>query len=196
MAKNSKKYFEGEPPTMCEYPGCESIAGTRWNKEKTYRYYNTSDLIKKLYPDIIHGYVCSLHHQYVKAENKQMSRFRWRDKHYGTKDTEHRKYVRDHCENIDGRLGWKCTTTMPPPDLIKTVLQEDDPYADGYCRTWLEVDHIDGNTKNNDIANLQTLCSVCHRYKTILNKDAKSPGRKFFRKQKEMVSLEAWIPND
>ena len=30
----------------------------------------------------------------------------------------------------------------------------------------LDVDHIDGNHKNNDPANLQTLCANCHRLKT------------------------------
>jgi hypothetical protein len=35
----------------------------------------------------------------------------------------------------------------------------------------LDVDHIDGNNKNNELTNLQTLCANCHRYKTFLNKD-------------------------
>lgn len=35
----------------------------------------------------------------------------------------------------------------------------------------LDVDHIDGNNKNNDISNLQTLCANCHRLKTYKNKD-------------------------
>ena len=35
----------------------------------------------------------------------------------------------------------------------------------------LDVDHIDGNKKNNDICNLQTLCANCHRLKTKINKD-------------------------
>ena len=35
----------------------------------------------------------------------------------------------------------------------------------------LDVDHIDGNPKNNELSNLQTLCANCHRLKTFLNKD-------------------------
>jgi ribosomal protein L37E len=31
----------------------------------------------------------------------------------------------------------------------------------------MDVDHIDGNHKNNDSANLQTLCANCHRLKTL-----------------------------
>jgi 5-methylcytosine-specific restriction endonuclease McrA len=30
----------------------------------------------------------------------------------------------------------------------------------------LDVDHIDGNHKNNSLNNLQTLCANCHRLKT------------------------------
>ena len=36
----------------------------------------------------------------------------------------------------------------------------------------LDVDHIDGNHKNNDPTNLQTLCANCHRLKTHINKDS------------------------
>ncbi len=35
----------------------------------------------------------------------------------------------------------------------------------------LDVDHIDGDKKNNDLANLQILCSNCHRLKTWANGD-------------------------
>jgi len=35
----------------------------------------------------------------------------------------------------------------------------------------LDVDHIDGNHKNNNLENLQTLCSNCHRLKTKLNNE-------------------------
>ena len=35
----------------------------------------------------------------------------------------------------------------------------------------LDIDHIDGNSKNNSVENLQTLCANCHRLKTYLNQD-------------------------
>jgi hypothetical protein len=38
----------------------------------------------------------------------------------------------------------------------------------------LDVDHIDGDRWNNDIANLQTLCANCHRLKTHLSGDSNS----------------------
>jgi hypothetical protein len=71
----------------------------------------------------------------------------------------YRKYRKSYCENIDGRLGYTCTTTI---------------MWDGQ----LEVDHIDGNPRNNDEENLQTLCSCCHKYKSYINEDYRSPGRK------------------
>jgi hypothetical protein len=71
----------------------------------------------------------------------------------------YRYYKKDYCENIDGRLGYTCTTTI----MISAQL---------------EVDHIDGIPDNNEESNLQTLCSCCHKYKTLLNEDYKTPGRK------------------
>ena len=56
------------------------------------------------------------------------------------------------CENIDGRLGVICTTTISSP-------------------TQLQIDHIDGNKHNNDPANQQILCGCCHALKTAINKD-------------------------
>jgi HNH endonuclease len=69
------------------------------------------------------------------------------------------KYRLDYCENHDGRLGFRCTTT------IMTSGQ-------------LDVDHIDGDPSNNDPGNLQTLCKCCHTYKTLTRRDWSSPGRK------------------
>lgn len=66
---------------------------------------------------------------------------------------DYKKYRKSFCENVDGRLGYKCTSTI-------------------VAERWqLEVDHIDGENSNNDISNLQTLCACCHRYKTMLNEE-------------------------
>ena len=35
----------------------------------------------------------------------------------------------------------------------------------------IDIDHIDGNHKNNDPENLQALCANCHRLKTMEEKD-------------------------
>lgn len=35
----------------------------------------------------------------------------------------------------------------------------------------MDIDHIDGDHKNNNKDNLQELCANCHRLKTIENKD-------------------------
>jgi hypothetical protein len=77
------------------------------------------------------------------------------------KNSKHpyRKYRKDYCENIDGRLGYTCTTT------IVHMIQ-------------LDVDHKDGNHLNNKPRNLQTLCKCCHSYKGLIYEDYKSPGRK------------------
>ena len=72
----------------------------------------------------------------------------------------HKLYRKNFCENVDGRLGYKCTAT-----IVQTDWQ-------------LTVDHIDGNPHNNDPVNLQTLCFNCHAYKTLIYSDWKSPGRK------------------
>lgn len=38
----------------------------------------------------------------------------------------------------------------------------------------LDVDHIDGDSSNNDESNLQTLCANCHRLKTYTDKNIKT----------------------
>ena len=65
----------------------------------------------------------------------------------------------NYCENKDGRLGYVCVAHIPWSGV-------------------LQVDHIDGNPHNHDPANLQTLCANCHTYKTHINKDTRTPGRK------------------
>ena len=59
-----------------------------------------------------------------------------------------------YCENKDRRLGYKCTAYIP-------------------YKGALELDHIDGNILNNFPDNVQTLCKVCHSYKSHKNNDFK-----------------------
>jgi len=68
--------------------------------------------------------------------------------------THHRylKYRKNYCENIDGRLGYVCE------NKVTAVYQ-------------LDVDHINANHADNRPENLQTLCKMCHAYKTINNRD-------------------------
>jgi hypothetical protein len=78
---------------------------------------------------------------------------------------EYRQYRKDYCENRDGRLGYVC---------------DFQPRISGQ----LQTDHIDGNPRNNDPDNLQTLCCNCHVYKTWKYKDYLTPGRKSSIKEK------------
>lgn len=65
---------------------------------------------------------------------------------------------KDYCENKDGRLGFKCTTSI-------------------VWKGMLDVDHINGDPSDNRSKNLQTLCKCCHSYKTHLHRDHSTPGR-------------------
>jgi 5-methylcytosine-specific restriction endonuclease McrA len=69
------------------------------------------------------------------------------------------KHRRDFCENRDGRLGYRCRYK------IRHSAQ-------------LQVDHINGNPRDNSVTNLQTLCANCHVFKTHANQDYRTPGRK------------------
>jgi hypothetical protein len=71
---------------------------------------------------------------------------------YKMADWDYKIYRKSYCENIDGRIGYKCTSTI-------------------VMDAQLTVDHIDGNNVNNDLDNLQTLCFNCHAVKTRINGD-------------------------
>lgn len=75
----------------------------------------------------------------------------------------YRKHRKEYCENRDGRLGYKCRYK------IRHSAQ-------------LQVDHINGNPKDDRPKNLQTLCANCHIYKTHANQDYATPGRKALKK--------------
>ncbi len=75
---------------------------------------------------------------------------------YGAKPLEDHitQVKKTYCENMDGRYGYACTATIPYPGA-------------------LELDHIDGDRCHNVTENVQTLCKVCHSYKSHLNNDFK-----------------------
>ena len=103
---------------ICEVPGCNRVGQHMGNYRKD------GSVIRRKH--------CSKHHG-IK---------------YGLNGWDYKQHRKDYCENIDGRLGFKCTTT-----IIDTDYQ-------------LEVDHIDENHSNSVRENLQTLCACCHRIKT------------------------------
>ncbi len=52
----------------------------------------------------------------------------------------------------------------------------------------LDVDHIDGDSKNNAPENFQVLCANCHRLKTVLNEEWKAFGTKIDKQLKLFCS--------
>ena len=83
------------------------------------------------------------------------------------------KHRKTYCENIDGRLGFTCTYTPPAKEQLALMKNMETTF-----KGWLQVDHKDGNHRNNKQTNLQTLCACCHTIKTAMNKDYATPGRK------------------
>ena len=81
---------------------------------------------------------------------------------YKNRHHPYRKHRKDFCENQDGRFGYRCRYK------IRHMAQ-------------LQVDHINGNPKDNDPSNLQTLCANCHIFKTQSQQDYLTPGRKSLR---------------
>ena len=73
-------------------------------------------------------------------------------------------YKKRYCENQDGRLGFTCPVSL------------DFELPNGV----LHGDHLDGDHENNEMENLQTLCSICHHIKGKNSGDfnSASKGRK------------------
>ena len=124
----------------CEVSNCDKNAHNT-NTTLNPKYRKSSWVAKEFGGD---GYVCGKHH-FIK---------------YGLGGWDYRIHRKDFCENEDGRLGFKCTTTIIAPE-------------------WqLDTDQINGNPSDNRKENLQTLCKCCHSIKTRDSKDYASPGRK------------------
>lgn len=141
----------GKKRPKCEYTeGCTKLAQNQ-NTTENPRWRKT------------HGkHIC--HSCHVKRLLTLVKKDKSKKKHY----TEYRK---DCCENQDGRLGFKCTYVNPSPEqLSKLDLAPD-------FKGYLQVDHIDGDSSNNNPENLQTLCANCHTIKTNWCKDYATRGR-------------------
>lgn len=78
---------------------------------------------------------------------------------------EYRQFRKTYCENVDGRLGFRCTTTI----LIVSQLEVDHIFPKSKAKL---LDWTDEQINHPN--NLQTLCRCCHTYKTIKNGDGKS----------------------
>jgi hypothetical protein len=92
---------------------------------------------------------------------------------YRNSQHPYRQYRKDYCENLDSRLGYRCTHELRH-------------------KGQLQVDHIDGNPYNNHPENLQTLCLMCHYEKTIMCGDNKTAGRKRLKQNPMFTQLFDW----
>ena len=137
----------------CQVPYCSSNAQLITSLEK-WRFRKASWVAEKYDCE---GYVCQKHHSI----------------NYGMGGWDYKIYRKDYCENIDGRLGFTCTYTAPNKEQLEVMNNVELTF-----KGWLQVDHIDGNHKNNKEENLQTLCACCHTIKTAIYKDYLTPGRK------------------
>ncbi len=113
-------------------------------------------------------------------EGKSNERGMWQYQEDRPKCVDCGLLARYHTKNPDGTVKyWRNICTM----CHKNRGQEQYKYRihkKTYCqmcgfiavhRVQLDVDHIDGNHKNNLIENLQTICANCHRLKTVMNGD-------------------------
>ena len=111
--------------------------------------------------------VCSTHHsRNIAAKHGVSSISKLTAQRQGMTVTEYKnqhhpylKFRKDYCENVDGRLGFACTTNI-------------------VWNGMLDVDHKNGKPNDNRPRNLQTLCKCCHSFKSNMFQDYKSPGRK------------------
>ena len=127
-------------PRTCNHPGCNEPAMFNGYDYRGFETYKTR---------------CSKHHKEHFAKKKGLTATAWTRSYH-----PYRGQMKDYCENVDGRLGFACTSTIFPDMGM------------------LQVDHIDGDPSNNVDKNLQTLCACCHAYKTNKERDYATPGRK------------------
>jgi hypothetical protein len=124
----------------CQVPGCGRNAQPR-TKLSEWKFRKSKWVAEK---HDCEGFVCQKHHSI----------------HHGLGGWEYKIHRKEHCENIDGRLGFVCTTNIIDPE-------------------WqLDADHISGDPSDNRAENIQTLCKCCHAIKTRDSRDYATAGRK------------------
>jgi len=169
---------------QCSVPGCTNLAAHMLAKSHPrFPQYRRSNWIKDMYPTASDNFCCGTHHHENTARKHgvKTAAHLTAIRNGFTSATEYKnsthpylRYRKDYCENIDGRLGFICNSTLPTQEMINAVRGLED-----WKPKWLlEVDHIDGNHTHNDPENLQTLCKHCHVMKSFSNGDHLTPGRK------------------
>jgi 5-methylcytosine-specific restriction endonuclease McrA len=92
-------------------------------------------------------------------------------KEYGGYLVQSVKYSHARADGICAKCGYN---PEEDPEIME-VMEVNPKLGNSIARGMLETDHIDGNHLNNDPANLQALCTRCHRKKTLINGDNLTP---------------------
>lgn len=160
---------------ICQTPGCSNeceLTGTSRAGKPIWR---------KTCRDCKNHKICKSHGvenvlELTAARNGFRSVSSYRDSLHPT-----RRFLKNYCENIDGRLGFYCTSTIK----ISSQLQADHIYPRSHAisKGW-SLEKIDSRD------NIQTLCVCCHTHKTIMNKDN---HRKIKRPSNLTQSLESYF---
>lgn len=133
---------------ICRVAGCGKLG------------HDVTKSVNKLKGRIQRRPLCSDHYYDKLCADLGKTKTQWRNSYHSS-----RYSMKDYCENVDGRLGFKCTTT-----IFKLGVG------------MLEVDHKNGVPFDESPSNFQTLCKCCHAYKSNTFKDYATIGRKSLKK--------------
>lgn len=89
-------------------------------------------------------------------------------------------FQKHRCSNLDNHLGFSCIIGKEGHARIKKI---------GCNKQMFQLDHKDGNSLNNVPENIQELCCMCHKHKSVLNKDYSGWRKKRRTKNKFHVEL-------
>ena len=95
------------------------------------------------------------------------------------KNSKHpyRKYRKDYCENIDGRLGFKCTTEITEDMILAGVLEVDHIIPQTKWARLKAAGIVTGSVNSKE--QTQTLCCNCHKMKGWLYEDGNPNSDKY-----------------